>query len=569
MTPDRTPAGESAVAWVLGFVRPRWRRLAVAFLLSLLGVAFNLAQPYVTKLLIDDGLIAGNVRVLLWLSAVMVGVGILAAGFGAWNRLFYTRLSADVLFEMRESAYRHLQRLSPSFYARRSTGDIMSRLDGDIGEIQRFAVDAPLSAANAAIMLVGALVIMGQLNPLLALLAFVLLPAQFLFLRWMRPVVARSAAALRERAAGISEFLVHTLGAMKLVQAAAAEEREAGRLAGLNQGYLRDLLRLQMVSFATSGVPGLMTSLASAAVFVVGGMMVIDGRFTLGGLIAFTLYLSRATGPLQTLLGLYVGAQRAKVSLLRVMDLLGEPPAVRSPARPRPLPPAAAGAFVIDAVTFAHPGRPHPVLAGASLVVAPGRKLCITGVSGAGKSTLIDLLHRHYDPEAGRIVLDGVDLRDLSLAELRRRVAVLGQEAAVLPGSIADNIAYGLHGVTRDRLRAAAAAAQIDQFVMTLPQGYDTAVGERGTALSGGQRQRIALARALLADPLVLVLDEPVTAIDPEAAVRLNAEVDRLFAGRTRIVVSHRHEALAGADHVVDLRDGRFHAVVVPPEMTA
>lgn len=554
----------TSARWVLAFVRPRWRRLLVALLLSLIGVAFSLVQPYVTKILIDDGLMAGNIRVLVWLSVAMVAAGVFSAAFGAWNRLYYVRVSADILFDMREGVYRHLQALSPAFYARRSAGDIISRLDGDVGEIQRFAVDGPLSAVNALIMLVGALAIMLQLSPTLSLLAFVLLPAQFFFLRRMRPVVERSAMRLRERAAGISSFLVQTLSVMKLVQSSAAEEQESRRLAGLNQSYLRDLLRLQIVNFVTSSGPGLMTSVSNAAVFVVGGLMVIDGAFTVGSLIAFTIYLGRATGPLQTLLGLYIGVQRAKVSLRRVAELLQEGPAVTAPAQPLSLPETALGEVRIEGVTLAYPERPARVLSDATLTIAAGSKVCIVGASGAGKSTLVDLLHRHYDPQAGRILLDDVDLRRLPLGELRRRVVVLGQEAAVMSASIADNICYGLGEVGRDRLRAAAAVAQIDAFVGALPQGYETPVGERGTALSGGQRQRIALARALLADPLVLILDEPVTGIDGEAAVRLNSEVDRLFAGRTRIIVSHRHEVLAGADKVVELRDGQLVEAAVP-----
>lgn len=549
---------KQATGWVLGFVWPRWPRLLVALLLSLIGVAFSLIQPYVTKMLVDDGLIAGDANLLVWLSVAMVAAGLLSAGFGAWNRLYYVRVSADILFDMRESVYRHLQRLSPAFYARRSAGDIISRLDGDVGEIQRFAVDGPLSAVNAVIMLAGALAIMLQLSPQLSLLAFVLLPAQYLFLRRMRPVVERSAIALRERAGGISSFLVHTITGMKLVQSAAAEDRESRRLAGLNADYLRDLLRAQIVNFAAASGPGLMTSVSTAAVFVVGGLMVIDGAFSIGSLIAFTIYLSRATGPLQTLLGLYVGAQRARASLRRVAELLEERPSVAAPAAPRELPAEARGEVRIEGLSFAYPDREGQILSDATLIVPAGGKVCIVGASGTGKSTLVDLLHRHYDPQHGRILLDGVDLKELSIADVRRRVAVLGQDAPVMPGTIAENIVYGLDGVGSERLRAAAAVAQVDAFVSGLPQGYDTPVGERGTALSGGQRQRIALARALLADPLVLILDEPVTGIDAKAAVRLNAEVDGLFADRTRIVVSHRPEVLAGADRVVELRDGRL-----------
>jgi len=555
----------SPIAWVTRFLRPRRWRLAGVLLFSLVGIALGLGQPYLTKWLIDDGVLGGDATLLVGLAAGMVALGVLSSLFGLWTRLFYLRVSAGILFDLREAVYRHLQSLPPTFYARRSTGDLLSRIDGDVAEIQRFATDAPLAAVNAVLTLVGAVVLMAGLEPRLALLALVLVPTQFLFLRWLRPRIERSARALRERAAAVSAFLVGTLGSMKLVQAAGAEAREAERLAGLNQAYLDVLLRAQVVNAAAAGVPAALNSAGNAAVFVLGGLMVIGGNLTLGTLIAFTAYLGRATGPVQTLLGLYAGAQTARVSLGRVMELLAEASAAAPPAVPVPLPADAAGAVRIDGVAFAYDPA-CPVLRGASLSVPAGAKVGIVGVSGAGKSTLLDLLHRHYDPQTGRITLDGVDLRDLDLAQLRRCVAVLAQDAPLLAGSIRDNIRYGAAAVSEDRIQEAVCAARLDAFVAALPAGLDTPVGERGAALSGGQRQRIALARALLADPLVLVLDEPVSGVDAEAAAQLTAAVDRLFAGRTRIVVSHRPEALAGADAVWELRGGRFVPAGVPAE---
>lgn len=555
MTGSPTP-----LRWAFAFVRPRLRPLLAAFALSLAGVGFGLAQPWLTRRIVDDGLLAGNARILVTMALAMVGVGIVATLLSGANRWLYVRASAEVLFDMRESLYRHLQSLPPRFYATRSAGDVLSRLDGDLAEVQRFAVDAPLSAVNAVITLAGAVALMLMLDPALTLVAFILLPAQVLFLRRTRPWVERTARAVRERTADVTGFLVQRLSAMKLIQSSGAEAAEADRLAGLDRAFLGSLLRQQMASFAIGGVPGLMSSASTAAVFVWGGLRVIEGELTLGTLIAFTAYLGRATGPVQGLLGLAVAVQRARVSLARVMELFAEQPAVRPPARPVPLPAEGGGAVTAEGVVFAHePGR--PVLRGLDLRIPAGAKVGILGPSGAGKSTLIDLLHRHYDPQAGRIRLDGVDLRDLDLGALRARVAVLGQDAPLLPGSIADNLIFGLPDRPEEgALRDAVAAAQLAGWLAALPRGLDTPVGAWASSLSGGQRQRIALARCLLRAPAVLILDEPVSALDGESAARLTADVDRLFAGRTRIVVSHRPEALAGCDAMHRLDGG----VLVP-----
>ncbi len=553
-----------SLRWAGGFVRPHRGRLAVCVALSLADTGIGLAQPWLTKRIVDDGLTGGDARLLVVLTLGMLAAGLVSTLLSGVNRLVYTRASAGVLFAMREHVYGHLQTLPPRFYARWSAGDVLGRLDGDLAEVQRFAVDAPLSALNALLTLAGAVALMLLIDPALTLIAFLLLPAQALFLRGTRPWVERSARALRGSMAALTGFFVQRLSAMKLIQSLGAERQEADRLAALDRDCLGQLLRQQMVGIVTGGVPGLLGSAGTAAVFLWGGLRVIDGELSLGALIAFSAYLGRATGPVQGLLGLIVGAQRARVSLDRLMELLSESPAVRPPAWPVS-PAGRSGALSVESVVFGHgPGR--PVLDGLSLTIPAGAKVGLLGPSGVGKSTLTDLLHRHYDPERGRITLDGVDLRDLDPALLRRRVAVLGQDAPLLPGTIADNLRFGLstaeaQALDKDTLAEAVAAAQLTGWIAGLPQGLDTPVGAWASALSGGQRQRIALARCLLRKPDLLILDEPVSALDPAAAERLIADVDRLFAGRTRLVISHRGEALAGCDAVYRLEQGRLEPV--------
>jgi ATP-binding cassette subfamily B protein len=460
------------------------------------------------------------------------------------------------LFALRLALFRHLQRLPPTFYARWRSGDLLARLDGDVAEIQRFAVDALLAAVSATIGLFGALALMIALSWQLSVIAFVLLPLEFLFLRRMRPRVEATTRALRERGSDLAAFLVERLGAIKFTQSVAAEAREAGGLDGLQGHFRRDLLRQQMTGYVAGAVPGFLTTASNALVCVIGGWLAIQGALTLGTLIAFTAYLGRATGPVQSLLGLYVAAQRALVSLRRVAELQREQPLVTAPLQPKRLL-TRGGAIRFEHVRFGYGAG--EVLKGADLAIAPGEKVGLIGLSGAGKTTLIDLLQRHYDPEGGRILLDGVDLRELDLAELRRRVAVVAQDTVLLKGSLLDNLRYAAPDASEADVRGAARRAEVDAFASALPQGYASDVGTAGSALSGGQRQRIAIARALLQDPLVLVLDEATSAVDQATEARIIDAVDQLFGERTRLVISHRPATLRGVDRLIELADCRLN----------
>ncbi len=545
-----------AIRWLAGFVRPHVARLSAVLFLSFLATALSLAQPFITRYLIDDGLLGGNMAIVLMLCGVLLMAAIVSTLLSGVNRWQYVDLSARVLFALRESVFAHLQRLSPAWYARARGGDVLQRLDGDVAEIQRFAIDALLSLVNGIIALTGTLVLMAMLNWKLSLLALAIIPAQLLFLQYMRPRIEERTRTVRERASDLTSFVMESLGAMKLVQAVGGEARQAEALGGLHETYRGDLLRQQMTGFVTTAVPGLLTTLSTAIVFSIGGWMVIEGELTLGALIAFSIYMARASGPVQTLLGLYVATRRARVSLDRVMAIMNETPAVPPPTNARPLPVSAGGNIVLDGVSFAYENGSTPILHNLCAEFPAGQKVGLVGASGVGKSTLIDLLHRHYDPDEGRILLDGIDLADLDPAELRRRIAVVAQDTVLLSGSIADNIRYAAPWADEAAVLEAARSAQVDEFAGAMPNGYATNVGARGTALSGGQRQRIAIARAILQDPLVLILDEATSAVDRETESSIGAAIDKLFPDRTRLVISHRVETLAGADPIFDMKDG-------------
>ena len=542
--------------WLFDFVRPHRRRLALVLLLSLGGTAMALAQPYLTKILIDDGLLAGDMRTLLLACGLMLLAALLSTALTGANRWHYVDLSAQILNALRDHVFARLLQRSPHWYARVRTGDLVARIDGDLAEVQRFSVDTLLGGFNACIALAGSLGLMLWLSPELTLIAFLLLPANLLFLHRMRPRVEGMTRRVRERSSDMSSFLIERLGAVRLIQSSVAEPRERERLGELQERFRRDTRSLQMVNFFTAAVPGLLTGASTAVVFVAGGWLTLQGQLSVGTLIAFSAYLARANGPLQTLLGLYLATQRARVSLERVGEIAHRAPEVAEPTQPKALP-ERGGALSLRAVHYAYPGGPA-VLAGVDLELPAGSKLVLGGASGAGKSTLFDLLLRHQDPHAGAIRLDGIDLRELSLAELRGEVALVAQDAPLLPGSIADNIRYACPEASDELLFAAARLARVDEFARALPQGYDTSVGTRGSALSGGQRQRIAIARALLQQPRLLLLDEATAAVDAATEAEIVTAIDQLFAGRSRVLITHRPQSAGAAELHAELRDGRL-----------
>ncbi|HAV05796.1 MAG: ABC transporter ATP-binding protein [Pseudomonadota bacterium] len=553
-TVDR-PLLHQALEWLFSFVRPHLRAVALLLGLSLCASILVLAQPWLTKMLIDDGLLAKDFPVLVQVALAMIAAGIFSTLLGGINRYLHTQLSGRILFALRDDLYGHLQRLSPGFYGRRRIGDLLSRLDGDVAEIQRFAVDSLFAAVSAVIGLIGAIALMLALSWQLSLIMTLLIPIEVLWLRWMRKKVERDARGLRERSADLSSFLVETLPSMKFIQAAGQQQREAQRLQGLGQGYMQQLLRLQVTEFFTHAVPGTLTSLSRACAFIIGGYWVVQGTWQLGALIAFSTYLGMAVGPVQSLLGLYVAMQRMTVSLGRVMELKREPAQVVEAAQPQAVP-EGCGELRFDNVWFSHEQRAEAVLRGIDMRIPGGLKVAISGASGVGKSTLIDLLQRFYDPDQGRILLDGCDLKALALAELRRRIAVVSQDIILFRGSLAYNLAYAAPQADREAIEQVVRLARLDDLVASLPHGLDSQLGERGQQLSGGQKQRIAIARALLQDPLILVLDEATSAVDEATEREVIAAIDELFAGRTRILISHRASTLAQADIHVHLADG-------------
>lgn len=540
----------------LRFVRPYAGALVPVVALSLLGTALGLVLPYLSKLLVDDALVAGDFRALIRIVALFVATTALSYVCNVFSGMRYTKVSADILFDMRLELYRHLQRLSPRFYARTPLGDIVSRINGDVGEIQRVTSEAALAWFGQIVALVGTVGMLIYLDWRLFLVSLVMLPpALWTLVRYRRQLEER-VRALRERSADIGTFLIETLQGMRAVVGANAQAREADRFRTKNDGFVRALLSMRLFTYLAGGLPGLLLTLGTAVVFAYGGYRVIAGLMTLGTFVAFTAYQMRVVGPIQGLMGIYTNLATARASLVRVQALLDTPPDVAEAPEPARLA-SCSGRIELEGVRFGF-GRGTEVLDGVDLVVPEGQCVAIVGASGSGKSTLADLLARQLDPDAGRVLLDGWDVRTLALSDVRRHVGVIEQDPFIFHASVADNVRYARPEVADAEIESALAAADLTGLVSSMPEGLHTVVGERGRQLSAGERQRLAIARVLLADPAVLVMDEATGSLDPRTEAAVIRSYDRLLRGRTTILITHRRELAHRADRVVVIERGRI-----------
>lgn len=524
--------------------------------LSLAGTALSLYIPYLSKDLVDTALLGQDGAALTRIVALFAGITVVSFGLNVVAGLRYTRTSADILFDMRLALYGHLQRLSPRFYARTPVGDIMSRINNDIGEIQRIVSESLLAWLGNIAYLLGTVGILLWLDARLFLVSLAILPPCLWALVRYRRRLESITSELRERSAGIGSFLIETILGLKLTVASNAQRREQRRFRRKNDAFIRTLMSMRLLTYLAGGLPGLILAGGVAVIFLYGGQRVIAEAITMGTFVAFMAYQMRLLGPIQGLMGLYASLATARVSLGRVHVILDTPVEVRDPARPESAE-GLRGELRLEGVSFSF-GRGEPVLDGVDLVVGEGEVVAVVGASGSGKSTIVDLLSRQLDPDAGRILLGGRDLRALRLEAVRARVVAVEQEPFLFNTTIAENIRYGRPGASDGEVEAAARAVGLDAFLATLPDGLDTQVGEQGRELSVGQRQRVAVARAFLADPAVLVLDEPTSSLDPASERALMEGYQVVMRGRTTILVSHRLALARRADRVVVLERGRI-----------
>ncbi len=540
----------------LGYAAPYWRRLALVLLLSLIGTLLALALPYLSKALVDKALLGRDFAALARIVGLFFAITLASFALNVVSGLLYTRVSADMLFDMRLAVYRHLQRLSPRFYARMPLGQIASRINSDVGEIQRVAAEVALAWLGNVIFLVGTVVILIALDPVLFVVTLALLPPAVWALLRYRAQLEQSIAAVRDASANVGSFLVETLQGMRLTVASNAQEREVARLRAGNDTFVSALMAMRRLTYLSGGLPGLMLGLGSAVVFLAGGYRVISGTITMGTLVAFVAYQMRLVSPIQAFMALYTSLATARVSLKRVHEILDTPFEVDEEPDAVGLR-EVRGDVSFDDVVFTH-DRGDAVLDGVSLTLQAGERVAIVGRSGEGKSTIADLLVRHLDPQHGCIRLDRNDIKHVRLTDLRRWIAVVDQEPFVFHASIADNIRYARPDAVTSDVLDAARMAGLGELLARLPDGLNTIVGERGRALSAGERQRVAIARALLSDPAVLVLDEATSALDPATEAHVLAGYDAVMRNRTTIIITHRLELARRADRVVVLQGGRI-----------
>jgi ATP-binding cassette, subfamily B, bacterial len=533
------------------FIAPYWRRLVLVLALSALSTALSLYLPLLSRDFFDVALIGRNPAMLVRVLVLFSAASVASFGVNFVSGLRYTRVSADILFDMRLEMYRHLQRLSPRFYARTRLGDVMSRINNDIGEIQRIAAETVLALVGNVLFLVGTAAMLAWLDVRLFLVTIATTPLGLWALVRYRARLESEVATLRQRSSDIGSFLIETLQAVKLVVTSNAQEREVARFRERNAAFVRALMSMQRLTYLSGGLPGLILAAGTGAVSVYGGLRVIRGDITVGTFIAFMAYQMRFLPPLQALMEMYANLATVRVSLARVAQILDEPVEVQEDGTAPPLG-SVRGDIEFEDVTLSF-GRGAPALDHLSFSVRAGEVLAIVGPSGSGKSTVADLLLRLLDPDSGVVRIDGRDVRTLRLDDLRRRVALVDQEPCLFHATIAENIRYARPDATDADVATAARRAALEPFIERLPDRYQTIVGERGTTLSAGERQRIATARAFLADPSILILDEPSAALDPASERQVAEGYEAVMRGRTTIVITHRLELARRADRVLEL----------------
>jgi ATP-binding cassette, subfamily B, bacterial len=520
--------------------------------------------PLVLRHLVDAiaagrGIGAGGIAGLLLL-------GLFRFGTAVGRRLFAGRVSYDVEYDLRNALYEHLQRLDFAAHDRLGTGQAISRAGSDVRTIQSLLALLPLMLGNG-VMLGLSLVVMVSLSVPLTGVALAVLPAIGLASLRMRSTVFPATWEAQQRAAEVAGVVDEAVSGVRVVKAFAAEEREVARL----EAAARDLFASQMrnVRIQARLVPliQVLPSFGMAGLLLLGGNMVLDGRITLGTFLAFNTYLLQLAAPARMLTWLLATGQMARAGAVRILELLDSQPEVTEAPGAEPVA-GLAGDVAFEDVHFSYPGS-GPLLDGFTLRVRAGERIALVGPSGAGKSTVAFLLPRFYDVDGGRVTLDGRDVRGLRLADLRRNIGVVFEDAFLFSASIRDNIAYGVPDATDEQVRAAARAAEADGFIEELPDGYDTVVGERGLTLSGGQRQRVTLARALLTDPKVLILDDATSAVDPKVEAGIYATLRRLMGNRTTIVIAHRRSTISLAERIVVVNAGRVVAEGTHDELVA
>ncbi len=546
---------------VIAFAKPHAGMAVLGAVLSLASTAAALVPPYLTMPLVDDVLIPRQNGKDVPFSIVWWYLGgLLAAALIAWLLSWFQTWTAAWVSEriavgLRTRTYAHMQSLSLDFFQSKRTGDLMSRVGSDTDKINVFLSVNLIEFASNLMLLALTTMVLVWLNPTLALLTLVPIPFVVWLIYAVRERLRRGFARAAVAWSDMTSVLADTIPGIRVVKAFAQEAREIDRFAASNERVLEANDRVNVVWSFCGPVISLFSEIGLLVVWACGAWLVFAGGVTVGGLTAFLAYIARFYGRIESMIRMVPATQRAAASAQRIFEILDCQPTVAQAARPVRLD-RVAGRIEISGVHFRYGAR--EVLHGIDLVIEPGEMIGLVGTSGSGKSTLANLVCRFYDPSSGSIRIDGVDLRDVDIADYHRNLGCVLQEPFLFFGTIADNIAYGQPTASREKIVAAARAAGAHDFILSQPLAYDSRVGERGSGLSGGERQRLSIARALLVDPRILVLDEATSSVDAETEAIIQAAIDRLVTGRTTIAIAHRLSTLRRANRIVVLDAGRI-----------
>jgi ATP-binding cassette subfamily B protein len=547
-----------------GLLRPYRGRVALMFVALAVATAAALAPPYLVGRAIDQGIRAGDLDALTWIVVLFVGAALVNWGATYAQTFLVNWVGQRALQDLRIRIFEHLQRLSIGFYSRNRAGVLISRMTNDVQALDQLVTDGVVILFGSTLTLVGTAGILLFMDVQLALITFISFPLIAAGSVIFRIFSANAYKLTREKIAQVTAYLQETLSGVRVVRAFGQEARHEQRFEGLNDEHREANMKTVWLNAAYFPAVELLSAVATAVILVYGGAQVISGDgVTIGVLAAFVLYLQNFFDPIQQLSQLYTTYQSGMAALDKIFELLDEEPDVVESPDAVDLP-TVRGEIRFEGVSFtyskegANGDEPVLALCDIDLTVPPGQTVALVGATGAGKSTFVKLVSRLYDPTRGRVLVDGHDLRSVTERSLRSQLGTVPQEAFLFSGTIAENVAFGRPDATPEEVTAATTAVGAHDFIERLPEGYETEVGERGGHLSAGQRQLLAFARAAIADPRVLILDEATSNVDVHTEARIERGMRRLLAGRTAIVIAHRLSTIRGAGRIVVLEHGRI-----------
>ena len=541
---------------LLNYVRPYLPRLILAVLCTCLAAGCNLYLPWIIKDVVDKVLVQKDVRMLYLIAASIVVVFIIRGLFFYGQSYLMSWVGQRVVIDIRGAIFRKLQRLSMSFYDKNKTGTIMSYVTNDVAALQVAMVDKAVELVTEGLVLVGSIAAMLWLDWKLTLFTFCTFPVVLWFMDFFGKKIRRNGGRIQECTAELTSVLQEVVSSARVVKSFVREDYEIKRFDAQNMtNFYANMKNIKLNALLTPTVE-LVAAIGVTVVMWYGGMSVINGAITAGSLVAFLVYAVNIANPIKRLTKVVASIQQALAAGERVFGILDLEENIKELPSAKLLPPVQ-GYVEFKHVDFAY-NKDEQVIEDLSFKVNRGQIVAIVGPSGAGKSTIASLLPRFYDVTNGSIVIDGEDIRNVTLNSLREQVGIVPQETLLFNGSVYDNILYGRLDATKEEVEAAAKAANAHDFIMGLPEGYDTMLGDRGVNISGGQRQRISIARAILKNPQILILDEATSALDTESERIVQEALDRLMVGRTSFVIAHRLSTIKNADRILVMEKGRL-----------